>query len=132
MEQDSVVEFHRPDAPSEDPLTEVLRHGARALLAQAVEAEVAGFLASHAALVDDAGRQRLVRNGFLPERTIQTGIEPVPVRQPRVRDRGASVPGAKIGFTSAILPRYLPGTRWREELLPCLYLKWSCPGSVDT
>ncbi len=123
MEQDSVVEFRRPDAPSEDPLTEVLRHGARALLAQAVEAEVAGFLASHAALVDDAGRQRLVRNGFLPERTIQTGIGPVPVRQPRVRDRGASAPGAKIRFTSAILPRYLRRTRSLEELLPWLYLK---------
>ncbi len=123
MEQDSVVEFRRPDAPREDPLTEVLRHGARALLAQAVEAEVAGFLASHAALVDDAGRQRLVRNGFLPERTIQTGIGPVPVRQPRVRDRGASAPGAKIRFTSAILPRYLRRTRSLEELLPWLYLK---------
>jgi putative transposase len=123
MEQDNVVEFRRPDAPSADPLTEVLRHGARALLAQAVEAEVAAFLASHAELVDDAGRQRLVRNGFLPERTIQTGIGPVPVRQPRVRDRGASVPGAKIRFTSAILPRYLRRTRSLDELLPWLYLK---------
>ncbi len=123
MEQDNVVTFRRPDEPREDPLTEVLRHGARALLAQAIEAEVAAFLASHAELVDDAGRQRLVRNGFLPERTIQTGIGPVPVRQPRVRDRGASVPGAKIRFTSAILPKYLRRTRSLEELLPWLYLK---------
>jgi putative transposase len=89
MEQDNVVSIRRPDPPSGDPLTEVLRHGARALLAQAVEAEVAAFLAAHAGLVDEAGRRRLVRNGFLPERAIQTGIGAVPVRQPRVRDRGA-------------------------------------------
>ncbi len=123
MEQDNVVSLHRPEEPSADPLTEVLRHGARALLAQAVEAEVAAFLASHADLVDDAGRQRLVRNGFLPERTIQTGIGPVPVRQPRVRDRGAGAPGSKIQFTAAILPKYLRRTRSLEELLPWLYLK---------
>jgi transposase-like protein len=103
-------------------LTEVLRHGARTLLAQAIEAEVAGFLASHAELVDAAGRRRLVRNGFLPEREIQTGVGPVAVRQPRVRDRGPAA-DARIRFTSAILPRYLRRTRSLEELLPWLYLK---------
>jgi putative transposase len=123
MEQDNVVSFRRPDDPGEDPLTEVLRHGARALLAQAIEAEVAAFLASHADLVDDAGRRRLVRNGFLPERTIQTGIGAVAVRQPRVRDRGVGAPHAKVRFTSAILPPYLRRTRSLEELLPWLYLK---------
>jgi putative transposase len=124
MEQDTVVEFRRPDDPAGDPLTEVLRRGARALLAQAIEAEVAAFLAAHADLVDEAGRKRLVRNGFLPERAIQTGIGPVPVRQPRVRDRGAGVGRSEpIRFTSAILPRYLRRTRSLEELLPWLYLK---------
>jgi putative transposase len=123
MEQDHVVEFRRPDAPSGDPLTEVLRHGARALLAQAVEAEVAAFLAAHAELVDEAGRRRLVRNGFLPERAIQTGIGAVPVRQPRVRDRGAGGGSEPIRFTSAILPRYLRRSRSLDELLPWLYLK---------
>jgi putative transposase len=124
MEQDNIVSFRRPDDPAADPLTEVLRHGARALLARAVEAEVAAFLANHADLVDDAGRRRLVRNGFLPERAIQTGIGPVPVRQPRVRDRGAGAAGSEpIRFTSAILPRYLRRTRSIEELLPWLYLK---------
>jgi putative transposase len=123
MEQDNVVRLRRPEAPSADPLTEVLRHGARALLARAIEAEVAAFLANHADLVDEAGRRRLVRNGFLPERTIQTGIGPVPVRQPRVRDRGAGAPEPKIRFTSAILPKYLRRTRSIEELLPWLYLK---------
>ncbi len=123
MEQDNVVDFRRPDAPSGDPLTEVLRHGARALLAQAVEAEVAAFLAAHAGLVDGAGRRRLVRNGFLPERVIQTGIGAVPVRQPRVRDRGAGGGSEPIRFTSAILPRYLRRSRSIDELLPWLYLK---------
>ncbi len=123
MEQDNVVDFRRPDAPSRDPLTEVLRHGARALLAQVVEAEVAAFLAAHAGLVDEAGRRRLVRNGFLPERVIQTGIGAVPVRQPRVRDRGAGGGSEPIRFTSAVLPRYLRRSRSLDELLPWLYLK---------
>jgi hypothetical protein len=123
MNEDNVVSLRRLDDRAEDPLTEVLRHGARRLLAQAIEAEVATFLASHAALVDEAGRRRLVRNGFLPERTIQTGIGGVPVRQPRVRDRGPATADARIRFTSAILPRYLRRTRSLEELLPWLYLK---------
>ena len=100
-----------------------LTPGTRTPLAQAIEAEVQTFLAAHAELVDDAGRRRLVRNGFLPERTIQTGIGPVAVRQPRVRDRGPAAGGAKIQFTSSILPRYLRRTRSLEELLPWLYLK---------
>jgi putative transposase len=70
-----------------DPLTEVLRNGARALLAQAIEAEVAALLASHADKLTEDGRQRLVRHGHLPEREIMTGIGPVAVRCPRVRVR---------------------------------------------
>ena len=104
-------------------MTEVLRHGARTLLAQAIEAEVAMFLASHADLVDKRVPRRLARNGFLPERTVRTGIGEVPVRQPRVRDRGPAAADARIRFTSSILPRYLRRTRSLEELLPWLYLK---------
>ena len=131
MDHDNVVRLRRPDDRAEDPLTEVLRHGARTLLAQAIEAEVATFLATHADLVDDTGRRRLVRNGFLPERTIQTGIGAVSVRQPRVRDRGVGAPHAKIRFTSAILPRYLRRTRSLEELLPWLYLKGISSGDFS-
>jgi hypothetical protein len=83
-----------------DPLTEILRNGARALLAQAVEAEVAVLLASHADKLTDDGRQRLVRHGHLPEREIMTGIGPVAVRCPRVRDR-ASEGSERIRFSSA-------------------------------
>ena len=66
-----------------DSLTEVLRSGARALLTQAVEAEVAEFLAKHADLKTETGHQRVVRHGHLPERDIMTGVGPVTVRQPR-------------------------------------------------
>jgi hypothetical protein len=76
-----------------DPLTEVLRSGARALLAQAVEAEVAALLRAHAEELTADGRQRLVRHGYLLEREIMTGIGPVAVRCPRVRDRGAEGSG---------------------------------------
>ena len=81
-------------------MTDVLRWGARKLLAQAVEAEVADFLTAHADLTTADGRQRLVRHGHLPERTIQTGIGFVEVQQPRVRDRGSD--GEKIRFSPAI------------------------------
>jgi hypothetical protein len=86
-----------------DPLTEVLRNGARVLLAQAVEAEVAALLAGHADKLTDDGRQRLVRHGHLPEREIMTGIGPVAVRCPRVRDR-VGEGSERIHFSSAILP----------------------------
>jgi putative transposase len=82
-----------------DPLTEVLRSGARRLLAQAVESEVAGFLAEHSDKRTDDGRQRVVRHGHLPERAIMTGIGPVAVRAPRVRDR-LGRPDERIRFTS--------------------------------
>ena len=85
-----------------DPLTEVLRNGARALLAQAVEAEVAALLSHHADKLIDDGRQRLVRHGHLPEREIMTGIGPVTVRCPRVRDR-VSEGCERIRFSSAII-----------------------------
>ena len=126
MEENTVIAFRSPADFQEDPLTEVLQAGARKLLAQAIEAEVASFLEAYAALVDDAGRRRVVRNGYLPERAIQTGIGPVSVRQPRVRDRGDGA----IRFTSAILPRYLRRTKSLEDLLPWLYLKGISTGAV--
>jgi transposase-like protein len=105
-----------------DSLTEILRNGARALLAQAVETEVAGFLAEHADKRTDDGRQRLVRHGHLPERSIMTGIGPVAVRVPRLRDRlGAG--DDRIRFTSAILPPYARRSKSLEVLIPVLYLK---------
>ena len=80
-----------------DRLTEVLRDGARALLTQAVEAEVSEFLATTADLKTDDGCRRVVRHGHLPERQIMTGIGPVAVRQPRVRDREAGADASRTG-----------------------------------
>jgi putative transposase len=113
-----------------DPLTEVLRNGARALLSQAVEAEVAALLNRHADNLTDDGRQRLVRHGHLPEREIVTGIGPVAVRCPRVRDRVGE--GAeRIGFSSAILPPYARRSKSLEVLIPILYLKGVSTGDFE-
>src|SRR3954463_11724184 len=123
MEEGTVVPLPRPGATlADDPLLAVLREGTRRMLTRAVEAEVEAFLAAHAGLADGRGRRRLVRNGNAPERPIRTGISPLAVSRPRVRDRGdgGSEP---IRFTSAILPPYLRRTRNIEELLPWLYLK---------
>jgi transposase-like protein len=113
-----------------DPLTEVLRNGARALLAQAVEAEVAALLASHADKLIDDGRQRLVRHGHLPEREVMTGIGPVAVRCPRVRDR-VGKGGEGIRFSSAILPPYARRSKSLEVLIPILYLKGVSTGDFE-
>ncbi len=121
MYEDTVVSFSHPDKIStEDPLTAVLRTGARRLLADAVEAEVEAFIAEHAGLTDDEGRRRVVRHGHLPERSVQTGIGPVVVRRPRVRDRQPEAGGGRIRFTSSILPPYLRRAKSVEELLPWL------------
>ena len=123
MREDTAVQLRQPGSFEDDPLTEVLRLGARRLLGQAVAAEVAGFVEAYAHLTDSAGRRRIVRHGHLPEREIQTGIGPVAVRCPRVRDRGAGETGPRVRFTSRILPPYLRRAKSIEELLPWLYLK---------
>ena len=102
-----------------DALTEVLRQGARRLLADAVQAEVESFLSEHGWLRDERGRRQVVRNGYLPERSIRTGIGSVTVQVPRVRDRS----GSGIVFRSSLLPPYLRRSRSVEELIPWLYLK---------
>ena len=124
MEEDTVVALPRPGSGvMDDPLLAVLREGARRMLTQAIEAEVETFLAAHAGLADEQGRRRLVRNGHAPERRLQTGIGPLEVRRPKLRDRGGVADGEPIRFTSAVLPAYLRRTRNIEELLPWLYLK---------
>ena len=131
MPKDNVVQLIQPGT-IEDQLTEVLRCGARALLAQAVEAEVASFLAKHADLRTEDGRARVVRHGHLPEREVMTGIGPVAVRQPRVRDRAAAAdnPG-RIRFSPSILPPYMRRSKSIETLLPILYLKGISTGDFS-
>ena len=122
MSDNTVLKLSQPSTFS-DPLTEVLRSGARSLLARAVEAEVAAFLDGHYSEArTEEGRRRLVRHGHLPEREIMTGIGPVAVRAPRVRDRTGQ--GAdRIRFSSALLPPYARRSKSLEVLIPALYLK---------
>ena len=102
-----------------DVLTDVLRQGAQQMLAAAVDAEVHTFLSQYEHIRDMHGRKQVVRNGYLPERTIQTGLGDVDIKVPRVRDNS----GNDIAFTSALLPPYLKRTQSISELLPWLYLK---------
>ena len=127
MEEHNVLTLGSPMF-TDDPLTDVLRQGARKLLAQVIEAEVESFLAEHQELRDEAGRSRLVRNGYLPEREVQTGIGPVKVKAPRVHDRSR---GEKIRFRSGILPRHLRRSASLEELIPWLYLKGVSTGDFQ-
>ena len=113
-----------------DPLTEVLRNGARALLTQAVEAEVSALLSCHVEKLTADGRQRLVRHGHLPAREIMTGIGPVAVRCPRVRDR-VGEGSERIRFSSAILPPYARRSKSLEVLIPILYLKGVSTGDFE-
>lgn len=121
MSKSTVVQLRQPNAV-QDPLTDLLRAGARQLLAEAIEAEVASFLGEYELERDQAGRKRLVRNGFLPEREIQTGLGGVPVKVPRVRDR-KSPKGEGLQFHSKLVPPYLRRAKSVEELLPWLYLR---------
>jgi putative transposase len=125
----NVIQLAQPGTVT-DSLTEILRNGAHALLAQAVELEVADFIGRYADLKTAAGRQRLVRHGHLPEREIMTGIGPVAVRQPRVRDRAPSE-GERIRFSSSILPPYARRTKSLEVLIPVLYLKGISTGDFE-
>ena len=101
----SVVALRQPDT-IDDPLTSVLRSGARRLLAQAIEAEADAFLAEMKSTQLPDGRDRVVRHGHGPERQVQIGIGPVTVQRVRLRDRGDGEAAARLRFTSAILPRW--------------------------
>jgi transposase-like protein len=114
IEAKNVVELQAP----KNVLEEILREGARQMLQQAIEGEVADYLAKHRAAVDEHGRRLVVGNGRMPQRELTTGIGPLPVKQPRVRDRRD---GGK--FTSAILPPYMRRLPSVDELIPALYLK---------
>jgi len=124
----TVVPLRQPNVV-DDPLTAVLRDGARRLLAQAIEVEAEAFLAAMRKMRLPDGRERLVRHGHGPERLVQTGIGPVAVQRVKLRDRGVSAGGAddvgteRIRFTSAILPRWARRTRSLDALLPILYLR---------
>jgi hypothetical protein len=129
MNENRVVSLRQKDE-IDDPLTEILRSGARRLIAQAVEAEFETFLATTADLVLPDGRQRVVRHGHDPVRTIQTGIGPIDVQKPKARDRSAAS-GERIRFTSNILPKWARRTTSLDALLPVLYLRGISAGDFQ-
>jgi putative transposase len=129
-ENSSVVRFRQPDA-IDDPLTSILRSGARQLLTRAVEMEAEEFLAAMKDLKLPDGRGRVVRHGHGPERTIQTGIGPVEVSAVKIRDRGGAIDGERIRFSSTILPKWARRTKSLDALLPVLYLRGISTGDFQ-
>ncbi len=129
MNNDNVIAFQAPESSESfnDALSELVRQGARQIIAQAVEAELKEFLAQYQSLKDEQGRQAIVRNGYLPERTIMTGIGEVEIQVPKVRDRN----GSGIKFNSSLLPPYLKRSQSVEEVLPWLYLKGVSTGDFS-
>ena len=127
----SIVRLRQPGSV-EDPLTEIAREGARRMLASALEAEVEAFVGKFAEERLPDGRQRVVRHGYGPERTIQTGIGALEVRRPKVRDRARDgESGEKVRFTSHILPRWARRSRSLDALLPVLYLRGISTGDFQ-
>jgi len=130
MTENKVVALRQKDE-IDDPLTDILRSGAKRLIEQAVEAEFAAFLAAHADLKLPDGRQRVVRHGHDPARAIQTGIGPVEVEKPKSRDRGAARSEERIRYLSSILPKWARRTKSLDVLLPALYLRGISTGDFQ-
>lgn len=123
MKHDTPSTTIRPQTELQDALTDMLRVGAKQLLSVALEAEVAAYVESFAGERDEHGRRLVVRNGYKPEREIETGIGRVPVRPPRVNDRRFDEEGNRCRFSSDLLPRYMRRTKSLDALIPWLYLK---------
>ncbi len=125
MNENNVVELSGREEVA-DGLTELLRTGAQALLHQAIEAEVQELLLHHAERRTEDGRVGVVRNGYHPERCVQTGIGPVTVKIAKVRSKT----GEPVTFRSALVPPYVRKTRTLEAALPWLYLKGISSGEM--
>ena len=116
MSKNTTVQMTNQADPVPDALTEVIRAGARALLAEAVQPELEELLQAQRSRLDAKGRRAVVRNGYLPERQVQTGIGSVSVSVPKVRDRS----GSGIRFNSRVVPPYLRRSKNLNELIPWL------------
>src|SRR5512137_692630 len=126
MSEDSANLLGTPGS-IQDSLTELLRHGARGLIEKAVEEELLLLLDQYGNVTDLSGRRAVVRNGYLPEREILTGLGAVPVRVPKVRDRS----GSGVKFNSAIVPPYVRKAQRVEAALPWLYLRGISTGDMQ-
>ncbi len=131
MNNDTTTSVQIPEASANDVLAGILRDGARQMLGEAIEAEVADYIAAHADQRDDAGHRLVVRNGHAPQRDVQTGLGAITVKQPRVNDKRTDADGCPLRFTSKILPPYLRRTKSIEELIPWLYLRGISTGDFS-
>ena len=127
MSKDNVISLEKPEENA-DLLTGLLRAGARELITQAVHAELTEFLARYEDVMDSLGRRQVVRNGYLPQREIMTGIGPVDIQVPKTRDKG----GHGLHFRSELLPPYIKRTKSVETVLPWLYLKGISTGCMSS
>jgi transposase-like protein len=125
MTNSNVITLNTPE--QNDPLQELLKEGARKMLASAIEAEIAAFIKQHSPLITEDGKAAVVRNGYLPKRPIQTGLGDLEVQVPKVRDRS----GTGIKFNSGLVPPYLKRTKTIEEFLPWLYLRGISTGDFS-
>jgi transposase-like protein len=129
MSKDNVIAFNNPGTVKEyvtDTLTDLARQGATQMLAKALELEVQAFIAQNQTTMPHSDENRLIRNGYLPERTVQTGIGDIPIKSPRVRDKEG-----ELKFISSIIPPYLKRSASIEQLLPLLYLKGISTGDFQ-
>lgn len=132
MNEDSNVARLRQPEEIDDPLTAILRSGARRLLEQAIEAELAAFPSAMRDIKLPDGCDRMVRHGHGPDRTVQTGIGPAAVRRAKIHDRDAEESGERIRFTSAILPRWARRSKSLDALLPVLMVFKLITGAAKT
>jgi transposase-like protein len=126
MSENNIIDLAAQSADF-DPLNDLLQAGARQLIAQAVEAELDELLLQHSARRTADGKAGVVRNGYHPERKLQTGIGPVSIKIPKVRAQS----GAPVTFRSALVPPYVRKTKSLEAALPWLYLKGVSSGEMD-
>lgn len=127
MNKDNVVQFEGRVPTASDAVTELLKNGAQQLLQVAIEAEVQEFMLRFQDRLLEDGRAAVVRNGYQPERNLQTGIGPVTVKVPKVRSRD----GEPVTFRSALVPPYVRKTKSLEAALPWLYLKGVSSGEMS-
>jgi transposase-like protein len=126
MIENSVIPFKNPDQ-IEDPLTDLLKAGAKQLIQHVVEEELQVLLEQYQGCLTEDGKAAVVRNGYHPERNIQTGIGPVTVKIPKVRNRA----GDPVAFHSALVPPYIRKTPTLEAAIPWLYLKGISTGEMS-
>lgn len=131
MKENKVIELNTPEETGKDILTEIIRKGAQKILKEALEIEIEAFIDEYRELRTNKGHHRIVRNGYLPEREIVTGVGKVTVKAPRLRDKESQSCDEEIRFSSNILPPYLRKTKSLEELIPWLYLKGISAGDFS-